>query len=271
MAEKPRVKSMEGESSSTTGPPKPAEKAIHWTDRLENYFAGTGEKAHGLSWLHKRAEAMYTTRRTYIDLPVIVLSSVTGFCSVGSQTLFHGEERLASIVLGVTSMFVGLLNTAGSYFGWAKRAEGHRISSIQYARLFRYISVELALPREERQSPHDFLKHVKDQYDRLQEISPLLPDHIIKSFQTKFADYTDISKPEETNGLEKIFVYKEGELPIPKSPGETRTNPFYRTLRTAMANVKRRTSSATSTPGIPSPPDKDTIAITIPTQEVPSS
>lgn len=257
MAENSRVKSMEADRSVDKHP----EKSIHWTDRLEIYFAGTGEKAYGLSWMHKRAEAMYTTRRTYIDLPVIVLSSVTGFCSVGSATLFHGEERLASIVLGVTSMFVGLLNTAGSYFGWAKRAEGHRISSIQYARLFRYISVELALPREERQTPHDFLKHVKDQYDRLQEISPLLPDHIIKTFQTKFAHYNDVAKPEETNGLEKIFVYKDGELPIPKSPGETRTNPMYRAFRSAVATVIRRPSSSTT------PAD---ISNTIPT-ETPSS
>jgi hypothetical protein len=57
--------------------------------------------------------------------------------------------------------------------------------------------------------PNDFLKYVKDQYDRLQEISPLLPPEVIKEFQTKFADEKDISKPEEANGLEKITVYRD--------------------------------------------------------------
>lgn len=56
------------------------------------------------------------------------------------------------------SLFVGTLNTIGSYFGWAKRAEAHKISSITYARLHRYISVQLALPRNERLSPQDLLK-----------------------------------------------------------------------------------------------------------------
>jgi hypothetical protein len=57
-------------------------------------------------------------------------------------------------------------------------------------------------------SPHDLLKYVKDQYDRLAEISPLVPTAIIHKFQRRFKKYTDISRPEEANGLEKISVYK---------------------------------------------------------------
>ena len=122
------------------------------------------------------------------------------------------DAKLASISLGVASLFVSVLNTAGSYYGWAKRAEGHRISAIHYARLYRAVTVELALPREERMQPHDFLKYVKDQYDRLQEISPLLPTEVINEFQHKFANEKDISKPEEANGLEKITVFRGDEV-----------------------------------------------------------
>lgn len=182
-------------------------KEIHWTEMLEEYFASTGEKAHCLSWCHKRAESLYSNRRTLIDLPVIVISGVTGFLSAGSTSLFSNPTT-SSVALGVASLFVSILNTAGSYYGWAKRSEGHRISAIHYARLYRFISVELSLPRDERMAPNDFLKYVKDQYDRLQEISPLLPPEIIREFQTKFADEKDISKPEEANGLEKITVYR---------------------------------------------------------------
>lgn len=192
-------------SDSVTGGDKP--KNIHWTEMLEEYFASTGEKAHCLSWCHKRAEAMYSNRKTWIDLPVIVISGVTGFLSAGSTTMFS-DPAASSIALGVASLFVSVLNTAGSYYGWAKRAEGHRISAIHYARLYRFISVELALPRDERMQPNDFLKYVKDQYDRLQEISPLLPPEVITEFQHKFAGEKDISKPEEANGLEKITVYR---------------------------------------------------------------
>jgi hypothetical protein len=69
------------------------------------------------------------------------------------------------------------------------------------------LMVEMNLPREERRTPAALLKDVKDQYDRLQEISPLLPPEIVNVFRRRFDHQTDISKPEETNGLENISVY----------------------------------------------------------------
>lgn len=185
---------------------------ITWNENIEKYFADTGEKAHCLSWIHKRAEMLYSHRRNFIELPVIVLSSVVGFCSVGSSSMFEGNEKLASIILGATSLLVSVLNTTGSYFQWAKRAEGHRISAIQYSRLYRFLHIEMALPRAERMSPHDLLKFTKDSYDRLQEISPLIPPEIVAEFKKQFEKEKDISKPEECNGLEKITVYVENPM-----------------------------------------------------------
>lgn len=191
---------------------------IHWTEKLEDYFIATGEKAHCLGWVHKQAESMYSTRKTFIDLPVIIGSGVIAFLNAGSQSMFS-DARIANISLGVGSLLVGIMNTMGTYFAWAKRAEGHRISAIHYSKLFRFVCVEMALPRDERMSPHDLLKYVKDQYDRLAEISPLVPATIIATFQSKFKKYTDISKPEEANGLEKITVYK------PRAGDENATSP----------------------------------------------
>lgn len=179
---------------------------ISWTMKLEEYFASTGEKASGLAWVHKRAEAIYSNRRTYIDLPVIIGSGVIAFLNAGSSSLFE-DPKISSVALGVGSLAMGILNSFGSYFGWAKRAEGHRISAIHYAKLYRFISVELSLPRNERMSPHDLLKYVKDQYDRLAEISPMVPEIVIREFQKKFK-HESVSKPEEANGLHKIDVYK---------------------------------------------------------------
>ena len=182
-------------------------KDIHWTERLEEYFVTTGEKANCLAWVHKKSEELFSVRKTFIDLPVIVGSGVIAFLNAGSQSMFQ-DARLASISLGVGSLVVGILNTLGTYFGWSKRAEGHRISAINYAKLYRFIAVELALPRDERMTPHDFLKMVKDSYDRLAEISPLVPATIIRTFQQRFKKVNDIAKPEEANGLHKIEVYR---------------------------------------------------------------
>lgn len=232
---------------------------IHWTVKLEEYFASTGEKAHCLSWVHKQSETMYSNRRTWIDLPVIIGSGVIAFLNAGSQSLFE-DARVSSVALGVGSLAVGILNTMGTYFGWAKRAEGHRISSIHYSKLYRFITVELSLPREERMNPHDFLKYVKDQYDRLQEISPIIPAKVIQEFQHKFKHETEISKPEEANGLEKITVYRRsdeeedpGRPPNIKSPsiGGTPKLPPKDSFvkKNPMYTTRKRQESTSSTEG----------------------
>lgn len=181
-------------------------KIINWNDRLEEYFASTGEKCHCLCWLHKKSEAVYSLRTTFIDLPVIVISTVVGAASIGSDSLF-GDSPLAPVILGIFSIFVSVLNTVGSYFAWSRRAEAHRVSSIQYAKMYRYLNVEMSLPRLERSTPAELLKYVRDEYERLSEISPLLPPKVIAEFNTRFHHLKDISQPEEVNGLEKITVY----------------------------------------------------------------
>jgi hypothetical protein len=200
---------------------------VTWNTRLEEYFASTGEKAHCLSLIHKKSEALYSQRRNFIDLPVIILSSVVGFLSVGSNSMFPNNSVGASIGLGVGSLLVSVLNTTGSYFQWAKKAEANRISAIHYAKLYRFLNIEMSLPRSERMSPKDLLKFTKDSYDRLQEISPLIPPEIISQFKKEFSEkpqYKDITMPEETNGLEKIVIYKSNESsefvlsPVHRSP-----------------------------------------------------
>ncbi len=86
---------------------------ITWTSRLEGYFASTGEKASGLAWSHKRSEAMYSNRRTYIDLPVIIGSGVIAFLNAGSSNLFE-DPKISSVALGVGSLFMGILNSIGT-------------------------------------------------------------------------------------------------------------------------------------------------------------
>ena len=59
----------------------------------------------------------------------------------------------------------------------------------------------------------------KETYDRLQEISPMIPPEVLNDFQNKFKSEKDISKPEEANGLHKITIYQERERSLENSIG----------------------------------------------------
>ena len=182
---------------------------ISWTPLLEEYFKRSAEKAQCYAWLYNHAESIYSKRRTYIDLPVNIISGLVGFFSVGSDMMFNGETRLSSISLGIASLLVTIMNSTKSYFSWSQKAEGCKISSIHYGKLYRFIVVELGLPRGERMRANDFLKMVRDTYDRLAETSYALPPESIDAFKKRFSveKYADVSKPEVANGLERVKIY----------------------------------------------------------------
>lgn len=195
---------------------------IDWTDELELYFKQTGERANGLCWLHKNAEARFSIARNYIELPVIIFGVLNGAASVGSSTLF-GDSQYASVGVGIVVLITTILTTMISYFKWAARAEAHRISAIQFARLHRFVAVQMGLTRAERLPPPSFLRQVKDAIDRLDEISPILPKSSILEFQQKFSGpaYADVAMPSETNGLERIRVFPRDIPPSAFTPPPT--------------------------------------------------
>jgi hypothetical protein len=50
---------------------------------------------------------------------------------------------------------------------------------------------------------------MREQLERLAEISPQIPESIISQFNDKFHDQKNVSKPEITNGLDPIRVFVE--------------------------------------------------------------
>jgi hypothetical protein len=229
---------------------------VEYNERLEELIAEEGEKSLCYSWLHSRAEALYSHRNTYIALPVIVLSTLAGTASIGSDSLF-GDSQYASVGIGLVSIAVGILNTVGQYFSWAKRSEGHRIAHITYQKLFKFISVELSLPRRERMDATDLLKVVREEVDRLCETSPMLPLNIIQEFQSRFKKYTDIARPEITNGLERIYIYEEeidGQgKPVAKLKGSStpKSTPIRASTLQKIMNSPSMNSMGSSLPSTP--------------------
>ena len=185
------------------------ERDIHWSSALEELVASEGEKCRGLAWINQKAEAYYAARANAIAIPVIILSTLAGTASVGSTSLFGGETQISSVVIGLVSIGVGVLNTISSYFSWARKAEAHRIAFLQYSKLFSTIRVEMSLPRPERQEPEAILKTLRDGMERLAETTPSPPQSILEEFNKHFKDEDKtISRPVEVNGLQKIKIHK---------------------------------------------------------------
>jgi aspartate carbamoyltransferase regulatory subunit len=189
------------------------ENKISWNDSLESLVAEEAEKCAGLSWLHTECERYFSVHTNCIALPVIILSTVNGFLSGSSQTIFTNAQ-VSSIALGVVSLFTGVLSTLGSYFAWAKRTEAHRISAIQYQKISKFLTIELTLPKSERIAAKDILKITREQIERLMEISPAVPESIIAKYKLRFKDTNDVAHPEVIQGLKKVVINKHEDAVV---------------------------------------------------------
>ena len=117
---------------------------IKWTNNLEGYLKEVGEHSLCLSMLHKSCEAKYSHKALIIDLPVIILSTICGSLTLSAKNLF-GEvyEDDALKIIGGLSLVTSTLGTIQAYFSFSRRAENHRNSYLEYAKLYRFVKVEL--------------------------------------------------------------------------------------------------------------------------------
>jgi len=180
-------------------------KQIDYDDNLENLLKDEAEKAESLSILHRLSHEKYSLYSNAINIPVIVLSSVIGF-----TTGIKIEYEDINIVLGIASVFVGVIKSLDSYFQLAQRSERHRLVSLQYGQLCRKLAVELALERDVRENAKDMLTMIRTDIKNLEEIAPIIPDDVIEKYKLKYpkVDGENIKRPALTNGLTEVVINK---------------------------------------------------------------
>jgi hypothetical protein len=126
--------------------------------------------------------------------------------------MIFNDPNSSSVGIGAVSLFTGVLSTFGSYFSWAKKTEACRITALQYAKLLKFITIEMTLPREERIRARDMLKMIRETADRLLETSPAVPRHIIAEYKKLFDSKTEITHPEITTGVIKLSINRGAEV-----------------------------------------------------------
>jgi len=174
---------------------------LTYSKELENLLKNQAEQAESYSILHNLSYEKYQFRSNIINIPVIVLSSV-----IGLLTGMNIQNDQMFIILSTGSIFVSVIKSIDSYFQLQKRAEGHRICSLQFSQIFNKIQIELSLVRSQRQNPKDMLALIKTDLKNLFDIAPLIDADIIEKYNALYKAETGVSKPPITNGLTHIVI-----------------------------------------------------------------
>jgi hypothetical protein len=177
------------------------ENLTQWSSGLEMVLKNEAETSESLYWLHHRSSSVASRNNDMINIPSIILQSVTGFLSATSGLV-------PPLALGAISILTGIMSTILAYYKFSAKAEGHRVCAQLYLKIYKQLEVELALPITQRSEPLKLLEDVRDKLSRVSEVSPDIPDSVITEFKHKFKDST-AKRPIIANGLDEILVYRD--------------------------------------------------------------
>jgi len=182
---------------------------IDYNTDLEYLLKIHSEECESFSILHRYSYEKYNERSNYINIPVIILSSAIGFAT----GIDIGYDRM-NIILGVSSIFVGIIKSIDTYFQLGKRSEAHRLCSLQFQQINKKVMIELSLKRDQRISAKDMLQIIKTDIKNLQDIAPLIDEDIITLFKKNYGELDaatgkitfNAHTPNLCNGLTEVVV-----------------------------------------------------------------
>lgn len=160
---------------------KEEEKDYSWKNEQEQILKKWADKALCLKMMHERAYKRFWCLNAWFNIPVIIISTLTGTGNFASGS-FGSYGEYVIFGFGAMNIFAGILATIATYTGVAQKVESHRYCSIAWDKFSRKVQIELAKNRAERAKAKDFIKLCSEEYDRLIEMSPILPNDIIRWF-----------------------------------------------------------------------------------------
>jgi hypothetical protein len=157
------------------------EKDYAWKREQEVILKKWADKALCFKMMHERAQRRFWCLNAWYNIPVIILSTITGAGNLGTESFSKYVPYLPYLIGGI-NIFAGIVATIATYTGVAQKLEAHKFACISWDKYSRKIQIELAKSRKDRVKAKDFIKQAAEDYDRLIEMSPILPNDIIRWF-----------------------------------------------------------------------------------------
>lgn len=173
-----------------------ANKRNYWKAEEERILASWSDKAQCYEWMHYKAHASYKKSNAWFTIPVIIISTITGTANF-AQDRFDESYR-SWVVMGVGGMNIvaGIITTIYQFLKISELNEAHRVAALSWGKFCRNIKAELAKHPLDRVNHEHFVGLAKEEYDRLVEISPMIPANVIKDFNKRFKRAGEFVRPE---------------------------------------------------------------------------
>lgn len=226
-----------------------SEIAATWNSGHEELLASIADRANCSRWMHSKCQSIFEKWNVLLSIPSIVVSTIAGSATIGMPGITNDPmvTRWGTIAIGVMTLSSGVLTTINQYMKTAQNAESHRSAAVQYGKLHRVISVELAIRRDQRLNALEFLKAVRDEQDKLTDNAPHILDYVVKEFRNEFDSKKELQKPEIAGDLDHVKINRSQKsgLDLPLTPNRSYTH-------SAGASLSASASSSAASSGLSS-------------------
>jgi len=184
---------------------------VDWTTEHEQILIEWADKAMCYRWLHSKSNSLYSSLNAWYTIPVIIISTLTGTANFAQTRVPEDYQNYFAMVVGGFNILGGIISTIQQFLKITQLNESHRVSGIAWDKFYRNVKIELAKHPSERMQPGQMLKMSKEEFDRLMETSPTIPEKIVKVFKSSFKHsetFDKIVKPEICDVLVSTDAYR---------------------------------------------------------------
>ena len=185
-------------------------KNITWDDAIENILSELGDEAQINAYLHKKAQEHFTIKNIQYQLPIIVLSALSGTGNFISAN-FPAYSEYIILGVGGVSIFTSIISSVAQFLQVSQLSENHRMSYLSWEKFHSTIKFQLNKRRIARDNIKDFISLIIPEYQRLKEISADIPKHILEIIKNNKKILKDMQVPYMLNGFHPVKPYREEE------------------------------------------------------------
>ena len=126
----------------------------------------------------------FSKRNFWLGMPAIALSTIVGtaiFSSLGGMKI----PIPLQFIIGCISIFAAVLTSLQTFFGYAERADRHRVAGAEYGAIRRSLELLKTIPAENVEQLKNSLESIKQNMDLLAKETPEVPQDIRKKVDQK--------------------------------------------------------------------------------------
>ena len=143
---------------------------MDWHESVEQLLQKYCDESQVREALHRQAYYKYKRQLTCFQLPIIILSAISGSMQFLSKSFPTVESHIVTATGGL-SILVSIISSVMTYLKLGERHQANMHAQMQWQSFYNSIKHELSLAPALRADPHEF-----EQFARV--LGPLLPQWI---------------------------------------------------------------------------------------------